>query len=77
MKVYLFNPQNGLFEGEAFENPDSIKYIEGMTPIPPPTCEQGNIPVFDCMKNAWAVIPLTIASQLLNGTTSEFTEKKS
>ena len=77
MKVYLFNPHDGCFEGEAFEDPHSIKYVEGITPIPPPTYEHGQIPVFDCRKNEWAVIPLTIAKKLLNGATSELTEKKS
>lgn len=76
MKVYLFDPQNGLFQGESFEAPDSITYVEGITPIPPPTYEHGLVPVFDCQKNEWAVIPLTIAKQLLKSATPEITEKK-
>jgi hypothetical protein len=66
MKVYLFDTQNGLFEGETFEEPDMLKYEEGMTPIPPPEYEHGQIPVFDHRKNGWAVIPTTIARQLLS-----------
>lgn len=77
MKVYLFDTQNGLFEGETFEDPNFITYEEGMTPIPPPEYKHGQIPVFDHRMNEWAVIPLTIARQLLNGTTSEPTESKS
>jgi len=77
MKVYLFDTENGLFEGIAFEEPDMIQYEEGITAIPPPEYEHGEVPVFDQRKNEWAVIPLTIAKQLLNGTTSESMEKKS
>jgi hypothetical protein len=77
MKVYLFDTQNGLFEGETFEEPDMIQYEEGITAIPPPEYEHGQVPVFDHRKNEWAVIPLTIAKQLLNGTTTEPTEKMS
>jgi hypothetical protein len=77
MKVYLFDTQNGLFEGETFEEPDMVQYEEGMTPIPPPEYEHGQVPVFNHRKNEWAVIPLTIAKQLLNLKTSESTEYKS
>jgi hypothetical protein len=65
MKVYLFDTQNGLFEGETFEDPEMLQYEEGITPIPPPEYERGQVPVFDHRKNEWAVIPLTIAKQLL------------
>ena len=65
MKVYLFDTQSGLFEGETFEEPDMIQYEEGITPIPPPEYEHGQVPVFDRRRNEWAVIPITIARQLL------------
>ena len=77
MKVYLYDTQNGFFEGETFEDPKMLQYEEGVTPISPPEYEHGQIPVFDYRKNEWAVIPLTIAKQQLSGTTSEPTENKS
>ncbi len=76
MKAYLFNTENGLYEGETFENADTIKYVDGITPIPPPDYEHGQVPVFDRQKEEWAVIPVTIAKQLLNISTSEPTERK-
>jgi hypothetical protein len=76
MKAYLFNSENGLYQGETFENDDTIKYVDGITPIPPPDYEHGQVPVFDRRKNEWAVIPVTIARQLLNISTSESTERK-
>lgn len=65
MKAYLYNSENGLYEGETFENADMLKYVDGMTPVPPPGYGHGHVPVFDQQKNKWAVIPITIAKQLL------------
>lgn len=65
MKVYLFNNESGLYEGETFEEAGMLQHAEGITPIPPPDYEHGQVPVFDRRKNEWAVIPVTIAKQLL------------
>jgi hypothetical protein len=65
MKAYLFNAENGLYEGETFENADKLHYEEGITPVPPPDYGHGQVPVFDRRKKDWAVIPVTIAKQLL------------
>lgn len=77
MKTYLFNIENGLYEGETFENADTLQYVEGMTPVPPPDFGHGQIPVFDSGENAWSVIPVNIARQLLNLRPSDSTEIKS
>jgi len=77
MKTYLYDTETGLYEGETFEEADMLQYEEGITPVPPPDYEHGHVPVFDRQKNCWTVIPLTIARQLLNISTSESTEKKS
>ena len=74
MKVYLFNTEHGLYEGETFEEPDMLKYEEGVTPVPPPAYEHGQVPVFDRQKNTWTVIPSTIARQLLGSNRSTLTE---
>ncbi|HXE95500.1 MAG TPA: hypothetical protein VN642_03785 [Dongiaceae bacterium] len=65
MKAYLFNSESGLYEGETFEEADMLQYEEGITTISPPGYEHGQVPVFDRRKNEWAVIPVTIARQLL------------
>lgn len=74
MKVYMFDPQNGLFEGEAFEDPKMLKHKDGITPIPPPDYEHGQVPVFDHQNNNWSVIPINIAKQLLNNSTAKSSE---
>jgi len=77
MKAYLFNTDNGLYEGETFEDADMLQYEEGITPVPPPDYAHGQVPVFDRQKNSWAVIPVNIARQLLNVSTPDTTEKTS
>ncbi|HCE68554.1 MAG: hypothetical protein A2X82_10235 [Geobacteraceae bacterium GWC2_55_20] len=66
MKAYLFNIENGLYEGESFEEADMLQYQEGITTVAPPDYEHGQVPVFDRRKNQWAVIPVNIARQLLS-----------
>ncbi len=70
MKVYLFNDENGLYQGETFIKDDKLQGEEGVTQIPPPVYESGQVPVFDHLKKEWVVIPVTIAKQLLNISTS-------
>jgi hypothetical protein len=65
MKAYLFNTESGLYEGEAFEDPEMLQYEEGITTVPPPEYEHGQVPVFDRQNNVWSVIPINIAKQLL------------
>ena len=77
MKAYLFNEETGLYEGETFEEAGKLQHEDGITPIPPPDYEHGQVPVFDRQKNSWAVIPVTIARQLLNIRTSDSTENQS
>jgi hypothetical protein len=77
MKTYLFNAENGLYEGETFEEPDMLQYEEGVTPVPPPDYVHGQVPVFDRQKNSWTVIPITIARQLLYLRTTEESENRS
>ena len=76
MKAYLFDIENGLYEGEAFEDPEMLQYEEGITPVPPPEYEHGQVPVYDRLKNEWAVIPINTAKQLLNISTVKSTESE-
>jgi hypothetical protein len=77
MKAYLFNVDNGLFEGEAFEDPEMLQYEEGITPVPPPEYEHGQVPVYDRLNNNWNVMPINTAKQLLNIRTSDSTGNRS
>lgn len=74
MKAYLFNAENGLYEGETFEQADMLVNEDGITTVPPPDYGHGEVPVFDRQRNTWAVIPATIARQLLSIGTGTATE---
>ncbi len=75
MKVYLFDTQNGLYQGETFEIAEALHYQEGLTPVPPPSHGHGQVPVFDRQMKQWVVIPISIARQLLNGNGPDSREK--
>ena len=66
MKAYLYNAENGLYEGETFEEAARLSNEDGITTIPPPEYGHGQVPVFDLQKKQWAVIPVAVARQLLN-----------
>ncbi|MFZ4854828.1 MAG: hypothetical protein ACOYL3_00400 [Desulfuromonadaceae bacterium] len=66
MKTYLFNTENGLYEGETFENADTLQYVDGITPVRPPAYEHGQVPVFDPHENRWTVLPVSRARQLFS-----------
>jgi hypothetical protein len=77
MKAYLFDTETGLYEGETFEEAGMLQYEDGITPNPPPDYGHGQVPVFDRRSNGWAVIPVTIAKQLLRLGDEANTESKS
>jgi len=77
MKAYLFNIETGLYEGETFEDVGILAHEDGITPIPPPDYGHGQVPVFDRRKKVWAVIPVSIAKQLLRLNDEANTESKS
>lgn len=73
MKVYQFNTDTGLYEGETFEESDMLQYEDGITPVPPPAYGHGQVPVFDRSRNEWSVLPITIVRHQLDGRMSECT----
>ncbi|MDR3578936.1 MAG: hypothetical protein P4L44_03115 [Oryzomonas sp.] len=60
MKVYQFNPENGIYAGELFEESAMLEYVEGITTIAPPTYGPGQVPVFDPEKQAWETMPASL-----------------
>ena len=75
MKAWLFDTETGLYEGETFEEAAMLRYEDGLTTIPPPDYEHGQVPVFDRQKNEWTVIPISVVRQLLNNRPAEPPEK--
>ena len=64
MKIYLFCPDTGIYQGEDFA--DTLPLMEGRDALPdgattiaPPPCKPGEVPFFQAAENRWQVIPLT------------------
>lgn len=69
MKVYLFDNETGVYEGETFLEADKLSNEEGVTAIPPPEYGDGHVVVYDKQRQAWEVIPAAVARQLLRVST--------
>jgi hypothetical protein len=60
MKIYLFNPESGIYLGEDFADEAPMKRGEFIKPadattIPPPPVEHGQVPVFNAAEQCWDV----------------------
>lgn len=62
MKVYQFNMDNGIYAGELFEDEEQLKYVDGVTALPPPPYDNGHVPVFDRQVRVWNLIPREIVT---------------
>lgn len=66
MKIYLFNPETGIYLGEDFADEAPMKRGEFVLPpdattIAPPERGQGQVPVFSVAKNQWEIRQISIA----------------
>ncbi len=60
MKIYLFNPENGVYLGEDFADEAPTGRGERLVPpdsttITPPTIENGQVLVFNAVEQRWEV----------------------
>ncbi|NVN92795.1 MAG: hypothetical protein HXX11_19665 [Desulfuromonadales bacterium] len=58
MKVYLFNTENGLYEGETFVAADMLEDEEGVTTVAPPAHQTGFVPIFEICQQKWILRPV-------------------
>ena len=66
MKIYLFNPESGVYLGEDFtDDPPMCQGRKAVPPdatiIPPPPYRRGEVPVFFVVKNKWEIRPVSAA----------------
>ena len=64
MKAYMYNAETGLYVGETFAEPDMLAYEDGLTTVPPPDYEHGQVPVFNRERQLWEVLPVAMVRQL-------------
>ncbi len=60
MKIYLFNPENGVYLGEDFADEEPVKrgsysIPADATTIAPPSAGHGEAPVFDMGEQRWEI----------------------
>jgi len=72
MKIYLFNPVNGAYLGEAFADESPLKRGECSIPddatlIPPPQVESGQMTFFNIREQCWEVRSIESLRKNLSG----------
>ena len=60
MKIYLFNSETGVYQGEDFADPVPMKpgshtVPSDATTIAPPPCAHGEAPIFNAALKRWEV----------------------
>ena len=58
MKVYLFDLDSGLYEGEDYREAREIS-DDGITSIAPPVNQSGQVPVYDKELGNWKLVPIS------------------
>jgi hypothetical protein len=66
MKIYLFNPETGIYLGEDFADeppmcPGRDAVPLDATTVPPPPYRRGEVPVFTVARNNWEIRPVSAA----------------
>lgn len=53
MRVYFFDVETGIFQGESFESDAFVCENDGVTAIVPPNRSEGTVPVYDPGTRSW------------------------
>ncbi len=56
MKVYFFDTETGIYQGEDFEVEQVIQHENGVTTVRPPTYGKGEIPIYDPRVECWSIV---------------------
>jgi hypothetical protein len=72
MKIYLFDPESGIYQGEDFA--DDLPMCPGRGVIPPyataiapPSYVCGEVPVFISRDQQWQILPVSAAKSRWGG----------
>lgn len=55
MKVYFYDRESGIYQGEGFETNSYAIGEEGVTLVAPPDYDPGLVPVFDRRRGEWLI----------------------
>lgn len=62
MKIYRFDPDTGIFQGEDFVDPSEFTTETGVTNVLPPEPVLGMIRCFDATATTWRLLPIPCSS---------------
>ncbi len=73
MKIYLFNPESGVYLGEDYADEEPMKrgsyrIPADATAIAPPGVGPGEAPVFNVAEQRWEIRPIKDLHDKINGT---------
>lgn len=55
MKVYYFCLETGIYQGEGFLDERDLNKVDGVTSIPPPPHNRGEVPFYDFSGKNWTL----------------------
>lgn len=72
MKIYLFNPENGVYMGEDFADEEPVgrglsRIPDDATTIAPPVFGNGETPVFNVKEERWEIRRIKDLQEKFNG----------
>lgn len=57
MKMYFYDRESGVYQGEEFETDLSVLEDGGVTVLVPPLFDKGYVPIFDWREERWTLKP--------------------
>jgi len=58
MRVYLYDTERGVYQGEDFCDDREVNDNDGVTTLAPPTVMPGHVAVFDAELRRWNQVPV-------------------
>jgi len=55
MRVYFYDLETGIFQGEEYEYDEKARHMDGATTIAPPPYERGTVPVYNREGRCWTL----------------------
>ena len=55
MRVYFYDIETGIFQGEEYEYDEKVRYLDEATTTAPPPYERGTVPVYNRQHRCWTL----------------------
>ncbi len=68
MRVYFYDRESGVYQGEGYETNPAVLNEEGVTVVAPPPYEKGSVPVFEPCDGHWTLKRIDAEGGIINYT---------